>query len=387
MGKVELFAAMVVLPMLAMGCGGDDPKPSPVTSLCTGTEQKCDGNALLTCADEGKAWTVGWCGESKTCTSSAGNPGCAGVKCERASRSCSGQKVVQCPDDGLEEAAPVETCTSKQHCMAGQCVTTACTAGTKLCGWKTVLSCDGGSWNSVKCKSSERCDPETTACVARTCKPTEAQCAGEKTRAVCNNDGSAWVETACKAAHVCTDGVCHPKLAGAKTPVDGGTITDASGASDAGFIDAGKKDIQLEAFDKLTVTRSDTPTPGPNATVIDFEFVAAGFSSVTKMVQITGDKGLNKLEIQIAPTEEFTTGSFTALEAQAEDSAILMNDGGNDQDKVQWQFQAVDYTLQLTAFDDVGGRIKGSFSAKMGDALNKGKFIYLQGTFDIKRTN
>lgn len=380
----------LTLSMAAVGCGGDETKaPGAVKSLCSGTEQQCYGNALLTCADEGKAWTVGWCGESKTCGESGGKAGCLGVKCERNSRTCDGKKVLQCPADGLTEPSLAESCKTGQHCFFGACVTTACKDGEKLCGWNAALTCNGGSWESAKCKSGERCDAETNACVARTCKPTEIKCTDETTGATCDATGAAWVDKPCGAGHVCTDGVCHRKVEGVEPEVDAGPAVDAGGASDGGggFIDAGKKDVQLEQFDILTITKSSTATPGPDAEVIKFEFSSAGFSGVTKMLQITGDQGLNKLEIQIAPTEEFTTGSFTALEAQAEDSAILMNDGSNDQATVQWQFQAVDYTLTLTAFDDVGGRVKGTFSAKMGDAINKGKFVYVQGSFDIKRTN
>ena len=387
------YAVMTIALVCGVSACGADPKAplGTVKTLCSGTEQRCDGNALLTCADEGKSWTVGWCGESKACATTGGNVGCAGVKCERSSRSCDDKKVLACPADGLSEPTVVATCEAAEHCIFGECVTTACTAGDKKCGWKAALSCNGGSWESTKCAADERCDAATAACVARSCKPTEVKCATSKIAATCDATGSAWVDKACGDGKVCTDGICHREVEGQQVTVDAGPAVDAGGevadTGGTGFIDAGKKDIPLEQFDILTITKSTTPTPGPDAEQIKFEFSSAGFSSVTKMLQITGDQGLNKLEIQIAPLEEFTTGGFTALEAQAEDSAIWMNDGSNDQATVQWQFQAVDYTVALTAFDDVGGRIKGTFSAKLGDAINKGKFIYVEGSFDIKRTN
>ncbi len=383
-----LWAPALALALSA--CGGDDDKGGPVDSLCSTDEQRCYGNALLTCADEGKAWNVGWCGESKTCTSDSGKPGCSGVKCERGARTCDDTKVLMCPEDGLSEAAQVETCKTGQHCIFGTCVKTACDAGTKACGWKAALSCEGGSWKTTKCKSGERCDEATHACVAQTCKPTALKCTDASTRSTCNTAGSAWVDKACGSGEVCTEGVCHPKVKGAEQDQDAGTVAaDAGSGSDGGgFIDVGStKDVQLEQFDTLTLTLSETPTPGPGARTIKFKFSSATFSGATKMLQITGDEGLDKLEIQLAPVEEFTTGTFTALEAQAEDTAILMNDGSNDQSQVQWQFQAVDYTLDVTSFDDVGGRIKGTISAKLGDAINKGKFVYIDGAFDIKRSN
>lgn len=372
------------------GCG-QDPSSStgPVDTLCSGAEQRCDGNALLTCADAGKAWTVGWCGESKTCTASGGAPGCVGVKCERGSLRCDGNKVLTCSADGLSEPNVTATCKSDEQCLGGACVPTACKAGAKQCGWRSVLTCESGAWARKKCAADERCDETSAACVKRTCKPTEVRCGSATTAQTCDVIGSAWVDKACAKGQVCTDGVCHAKVKGATTAADAGPAVDAGGASDGGggFIDVGKKDTQLEAFDTLHIVRSSTATPGPEAEKINLDFTSADYSSVTKMLQITGSQGLLKLEIQIAPVEELTTGNFTALEAQAEDTAILMNDGSNAQDKVQWQYQSVDYTLTLTAFDDVGGRIKGTFSAKLGDAINKGKFVYVQGNFDIKRTN
>ncbi|HAN30986.1 MAG TPA: hypothetical protein DCQ06_05260 [Myxococcales bacterium] len=387
----SVTTTLLVTGLILSACGGDDKDTGPVKSLCSDDEQRCYDNALLTCGPEGKSWTVGWCGQSKTCTTDNGSAGCKAVKCERNARICDGKKVLQCPADGLDEPSTVESCKSGQHCMFGQCVTTACEAGTKLCGWRAVLSCNGGSWESVKCKADQRCDPDSVTCVDQVCAPTSLKCVDNKARATCSDDGSEWIGRNCAAGQVCNDGVCHSEVQGVtqQTDANSGEPDDAtSDAGASGFIDVGTKpEVVLEPFDSMKITISETPTPGPGAKVLEFGFSSANFLSVNKMLQISGDEGLYKLEIQLAPVEDFTTGTFTALEAQAEDTAILMNDGSNDQNQVQWQFQAVDYTLDITAFDDVGGRIKGTLSAKMGDAINKGQFLYIEGSFDIKRSN
>jgi hypothetical protein len=63
-----------------------------------------------------------------------------------------------------------------------------------------------------------------------------------------------------------------------------------------------------------------------------------------------------------------------------------MNDGTNDSATVQFRYEAVEYTINIDEFGDVGARIKGSFQALMADAIEKGKSMYVEGTFDIKRT-
>jgi hypothetical protein len=119
---------------------------------------------------------------------------------------------------------------------------------------------------------------------------------------------------------------------------------------------------------------------------MEFSFANATYNPIDKMLQITGDEGLNKLEIQVSPVEEFQTGSFTAVGAEAEKSTILMNDGTTDQRRVQWKFQATDYVINITTFDDKGGRVKGTFSGEMGNLVEKGKLMYvIDGSFDIKR--
>lgn len=375
------------LAALATACGGEENAPKEVDSLCTDGQQKCFQNALLTCEPDGKAWKVAMCGESKSCGTGDAGIGCQAIVCARGSLSCDDKKVLKCPDDGLSEATPVQTCKTAEHCVAGACVPTACTDGDKRCGWGTALACSGGAWSSTKCGADERCD--AGACVKRECTPTAIACVDATHRKTCNIDGSAWDEAACASGQVCTDGYCHAKVKGSDT-ADAGTQDTATsndaGATDGGggFLDVQKDEFVFEPLDILTMKIG--PSDPPTAETVEFEFVNSGWQTNEQRVLVSGDKNLHKVEIVVAPVEEYTTGDFSVLGGEAPNSGIFMNDGTHDQSTVQWRYQSLDYSISITEFGDVGGRIRGTFKGELGDAIEKGKVLYVEGSFDVKRT-
>ena len=381
--RPALVAGLLALAALA-GCGGEEAKTGPVDSLCSDGEQKCYQNALLTCETDGKAWKVAMCGESKSCGTGDSGVGCQSLVCARGSLSCDDKKVLKCPDDGLSEPTPVQSCKTTEHCVYGACVPTACTDGDKRCGWNAALVCNGGAWTSQKCAADERCDAGT--CVKRACTPTEIACVSETRRKTCAIDGSAWTETACASGEVCSDGVCHAKVKGTEPVADTtGGGSDAGGTDGGGgFLDVQKDEFVFEPLDVLTVKIG--PTDPPSAETVEFEFVAGGWLTNEQMIQVSGDKNLHKVEIVIAPVEEYTTGDFSALGGEAPNSGVFMNDGTHDQSTVQWRYQSLDYTVSISEFGDIGGRIKGTFWAELGDAIEQGKKLYIEGSFDVKRT-
>ncbi len=379
---VGLFAA----------CGGDEA-PGPVDSFCTMGDVTCIGNALVTCADAGRAWKVAQCGASKACSGAQ----CKPIICEKSSLSCSsdGAKVLQCPADGLADPSPKNTCAGSETCIAGTCVAKSCSDGAKVCGWKKVLTCEGGIWKGSSCPIDTYCDGATHTCLARSCEPTTTVCDGSAAYGQCSATGSGRTKKSCAAGEVCDDGVCHPKVkegsagsvADTSAGADGGSGQDTA-ASDigSGFIDIPKKDIQLEQPDLFDMIVSETPDPPADADALSFDITNATYNSIDKMLQLTGDAGLNKIEIQIAPIEEFQTGTFTAVGLEAEKTLVMMNDGTTDPTEVQWKFVSADYTITIDSFDDVGGRVTGSFSAELANQVEAGKMIYLtKGVFDLKR--
>ena len=70
----------------------------------------------------------------------------------------------------------------------------------------------------------------------------------------------------------------------------------------------------------------------------------------------------------------------------AEKSAILANDGSELPGNLQWRFQSSDYSIKVTKFEDTDGRVIGTFTGEMKDALDKSKVWYLvDGKFSIIR--
>jgi hypothetical protein len=387
--RVALTFGLLAATALA-GCGQDDATPAPVDSFCTEGEQRCFQNALLTCKDQGKAWKVAGCGGSKSCGTGNAGVGCQSLVCARSSLSCDDKKVLKCPDDGLSDPTPIATCKTNELCSFGVCVPSACTDGDKRCGWNATLECKGGSWKSQKCAAGERCD--AGACVAQACAPTTIECESDTRRRTCKNDGSGWESAACAAGEQCDDGVCHPKVKGAAPKDAGGgggdaSVADAGGDSGGGFIDIAKDEFVFEPLDVMTLYQSKSEPIPEGTQPVEFEFVSATWLSGGQTLQISGDKDLHKLEITVAPVEEYTTGSFSDFGREAPSSAITMNDGTLGGTDSQWRYQALEYSISITEFGDIGGRVKGNYKATLGDALDGGKTtIYVEGSFDVKRT-
>ena len=367
-------------------CSTPAPAGTPAT-MCSDGVAVCKGNAVATCK-AGTAYDIAPCGESKYCIGGT----CKPVVCEKGKLSCDGKTLMACPDDGSADPSALKTCPLK--CMAGVCVGNTCTDGEFQCGWKSALTCSGNTWSATPCAVGQVCDAKQKKCVDRTCAPTEQKCTTAAAHAICSIKGDAWVDAACSSGEGCFDGVCRTLVKGGEKPDAGTTLKDVGSVDtqvnlDAkAFIDIGKKEIILEQNDVFTVVLSELATPPAGTSPMSFDFSSATYNSTSKMLQLTGNLGLYKLEIQIAPIEEFQTGSFTAAGGEAADAKVLMNDGTNDQTQVQWKYQQADFTIELTDFEDKDGRIKGTFSAEMIDATDKTKKLFLSdGVFDIKRSN
>jgi hypothetical protein len=153
---------------------------------------------------------VGCSGSSKSSTTTEPDD----RVCEPGSRSCDGQNIKVCSDDGAQRLI-VATCPGTQSCADGECVDTACVANTKFCQAGSVWKCDrtgGGSSLFDTCGSSEFCrvEDDNAACVTKACKPGELLCSGE-TATACAEDGSGPLPDGddCSAdAQTCVGGRC-----------------------------------------------------------------------------------------------------------------------------------------------------------------------------------
>ncbi len=399
MNKLLAIAAGL-LALALCGCGNDANIPLPVDTFCSEGAKACEGNYLATCSEGGKAYKLTFCGESRFCSTGSGTAQCKSTKCEKGALSCDGKKVVECPADGSSSESPLQTCGGGHKCLAGTCVAEKCETGDVKCGWRRTLTCNGGAWTVTKCTGKDIC--VGGKCVARTCTPHEAQCSSATKASICNVGGDGWRTVTCKAGDKCYDGICHREVKGgspgaAVADAGGSSSSSSSGGGDAasssggvdvpGFLDIGKKDAGLEAPDMLSVIISETPNPPSGTLPKEFSITSAAFLDVGKMLQVTADEGLYKFELQLAKVEEFQTGNFSAAGGEAEESVLLMNDGTTDQNQVQWKYQSTDYSITISDFEGQGSRVKGTFSAEMGDRTQKGKVIYLvDGKFDIRRS-
>ncbi len=383
-------------------------KPEPVKveapkTFCKDGALVCKGNYVAECTG-GTAYKLTFCGD-KTCNGGA----CTPTVCSKGQITCNDQAVMKCPDDGLTEATKVTTCkqtgSPTEKCNDGVCLPSACFKGDGAkgpdakCGNSTLYVCDKGVWGKgTPCGSNQFCDATARACSDRVCKPTEATCKDDKTAQVCNNVGGAWVDQPCPANEGCFDGVCHPKLAasGTGTADAAATGSDAPAGETLDTVAVGtgdtlvkpKKDVVFDAPDLFKVTFSKTKTPGPGDVETKMDFAAANYLPVLKALQVSGDKELFKVEMQIGPLEDFQTSdpSFTQVGGEAGETNILCNDGSNDQTKVQWLWGGSDYDIVVSQFEDVGGRIVGTFSAELINQIDKKSKAYLvNGSFDIKR--
>ncbi len=395
---VSALCLLSLAPLLA-GCGDAGPKPpEPVNSFCTVGQLACAGNYIAECVADGKAYKLTFCGESKSCVGGA-NPACKAVICTggKGARTCNGNKVMQCEAAGVEEAYTAATCTDSQTCLAGECLAKTCNKGDKRCGWGSLLECDGASWKATKCGQKEFCDSGKLACLEQQCVPTSVHCASKTVSSTCNIGGDGWKDSTCAAGELCYDGVCHREVKGMEpSGANDAGATDDSGGDDTvvtkqdiglpSFKDIGAKDVKFDEDSSLSVILSETATPPPGAKPIEYEIMAATFLNNESMLQITGDMNLDKLEIQISPVKEFQTGTFSALGGEAEKSAILANDGSELPGNLQWRFQSSDYSIKVTKFEDTDGRVIGTFTGELKDALDKTKVWYMvDGKFSIIR--
>jgi len=399
---VRPILPLLALVVAALACSEVKPAPAPPTTFCKDGERVCKGNNVAECTGGGKAYKVTFCG-AKSCSGGE----CKDPVCAKGQLTCTEGAVYRCPDDGLSDAAKIATCKTTnpaEKCNDGVCLPNACIKGDATkpadarCGDKTLFQCITGVWKATTCGSSQYCDTTAGgACKDRACTPTQARCKDAKTAQTCTLNGSGWTDEACASGQRCDDGVCHLDVGGGTVADGGSTGTDASAAApgDAGdsvSIGTGdtlvkpKKDVTFDAPDVFKVTFSKTKTPGAGDTVIKMDFPAASYLPVLKALQISGDKDLFKVELQVGPIDDFATGTYSQTGGQAGETKIYANDGTNDQRRVQWLWAAADYDIELTTFEDIGGRVQGKFSAELIHTVDKKTKAYLVGgEFDIKR--
>lgn len=385
--KSNLWLCCAGLWLLSCGAPPVPVNTDPVDTFCTEPSAVCVGNIVAKCVNGGKAYSLIPCGASKVC----GNAQCADTVCEKGSRKCNSDgKIDVCTDSG--DAKSVETCAKDQQCLSGVCLPkAACKAGEKQCGWHGVLSCVAEKWSETKCQSTEFCDATATACAAKICTPTTAQCKpGDVTTAqVCDVDGKAWVDQGCAAGQGCYAGVCHALIktdvpdagSGDGTSSDNGPV--GTGKDSKGFLDFTKAEVVLEQKDHLRVTVSTTPTNVDKTPATEFENASAGYSGSLQALQLDGNAGINTLEVMIGPIEEFQTNTFSGTYDKSKQPHFGVYVGDGTSTGGTFAYVPKSYSITVTEFGDqtAGGKAKGTFTAELTNGT--ATLYLLDGSFDV----
>jgi hypothetical protein len=164
-------------------------------------------------------WLAACSGSSKT----SDKPAVDRV-CEPGTKSCDGQNVKVCSDDGSERTIE-QTCSPSQTCADGACAETNCVPNTKFCQGNEVWKCDStgsGSSLSQSCAKSQFCREadDSATCSDQACTGGQAMCDGD-IATTCEADGSGPKAGGADCAankQACFEGKCQDTacLAGAK---------------------------------------------------------------------------------------------------------------------------------------------------------------------------
>ncbi len=362
-------------------------------SSCTPGENRCFGNSLGTCGNDGATWTLGFCGTERTCFEGQ----CRTQVCTPGRTTCEDEWNALVCDDGVETRP--SPCDLGERCYEAGCLPEDCASGEIRCLHDTRLTCASPApgWVAVPCPEGQACKDDQ--CVPKVCTPREGVCIPHPDRPgieiglTCNLNGTEWAsQNPCSADQVCREGFCFPKTPAPPPPADTGPadggldpgpepLDPGPGEDLARPDDAGPQDIgPLE----------DLPLPpDPNRAVING--VSVEFSDFVKASLIAGELMValqsapmdgvpfpdlagrkQVLEIHFPGLAPGTTGTF-----HCEDDSVRLwyrfgkyEPGGECKD---YDYRATQCVVTLTAFQEDAGVVSGTFdSAALEDCLPGG---------------
>ncbi len=378
------LSTYLILALILTACGDDETGPTGPTfadKLCETGEKSCFGNSAATCSDDGQAWTLNYCGLTKICEAGS----CA------KDRECPFPGLAKCKDGAVNilnvcnatgTALTEQTCDPGTGCFAGACRTIPCTDGETACGWRSAATCSAGNWIATACDANETC--QDGACVPEVCKPESLACKNENTAQTCKVDGSGYAESACAENEICYEqyGFCTPKLAEEPTEITDDIVEpdaeDGEVVDDAGPIEDKGPPAELEPLDLAEA-------------VIDGEKVVfkshktASYVETDSDLRITMDQGSQKIEISIKPIDEFDVGEFSSQTPSDVNVIIFYDDGTAGRTGGAFNYQSVDYEVELIKFQSNHGRVKGTFSGTLTPDGGQTTIPVENGNFDVKR--
>lgn len=390
----SLFVGLSSLLFLVTACEenpASPPAPSCVETICTAGSGGCAGNAVWSCAADGKTRIYSECGSAQYCEGGVCKQrGCTYI----GSSKCIGDGTVStCSMTG--HATNTETCSASTVCRGGECVSKSCDDGEERCSASGIhlLSCQGGEWTAQPCEGpTPLCFDDASAgpaCKARVCEPQTARCIGD-TSYQCDVTGHSETEVQCTADEVCKEGYCLPTVCGLDDH-DAGSTPDGSGdAYDPPDPGPGQdikeqKDVYIPPLEPIA--RIEFKLMGIKQ-VFDLN-ARADYIVVDQNLKLSAGKSMRKLEINIFPIEPFTVGSWDEsdggeigvlicyFDAQSLDPAIQAKPCA-----VGFSHASVAYTVTLDKNNGPDSWLQGTFTATLKDTLEN--YIELEeGVFEV----
>ena len=403
MKRTSFLLALGLIFVVNSACSsssGGEEEATCVEALTECEVPVCAGNSVRSCSQDGLHYDYEpcyprSCRDGSCVASSCTTPG------ERSCEPAMPNKVTICLDSMAQVTA--QSCNTGSSCLRGACVTESCTAGETQCGWKSVLTCNatGDGFDAADCEAGQYCDEATQACADSNAfcvaNPLGNLCQDLNTSARCDIH-NALVNEACGLNEVCVDGFCQATVCGidyTAQPEEDIVVDIVDVVEDiADDIDTGPElpDLDLPPLQKPAkawITVSGGPFEGEK---IEFTSAKQGLYIVDDAdLQITMVKSPYQVEVHFVGIMEKMVGNYNSEEPGDIQVAILFNDGTQDPTAVQWKYASISYDATLQQFEDVGGRVIGTFSGTLEEQVAEGAeptgvtIEITDGYFDVPR--
>lgn len=362
-----LLGALAALALVAAGCSEDDGAQCVSTVCDPATHgEVCVGQAIRTCAPDGKSFRYQQCGGQSRCD--AGE--CIPRVCTTIGQSSclTPTSVQRCADDGSKfETIP---CATGELCKDGACVPDECESEPDRCTNKGYLTCVAGAWSQETCPVGQLCSVTgdgRAQCRAAVCTPQVARCDGNVAK-VCDARGTAESETPCGGAEVCREGHCQAAVCG---------DTGAPDASDADVVETADTN---EPESQVVFTLN-------GATTTFDQSAYASFDGAERALIVKSSKSTRDLEIRFQPANATVSGTFSS-EVFNPVKVIACYDSGGSAGAVDncpggFTHQSSAYEVVVTRNDGPGGRFEATFTLTLEDE-NRDTIQLLNGQIGVK---
>lgn len=187
--------------------------------VCQPGSTFCQDGAIWQCDAQGIAPKLAQtCATDEFCIAQGKAAQCGPTQCLPDEAMCVGHVATHCLPDGSAPKPGGQDCSKAgEVCSDGECVTQACTPGSKLCQHEDVYFCDKNGTKTTlfeACEADEACDPALGQCRHRICTPGTLSCDGDRVTS-CDALGLLWQQSGpdCGATNrLCVSGSCKPKL-------------------------------------------------------------------------------------------------------------------------------------------------------------------------------